>query len=182
MPSAITGNVLGPASSSSAGLVTTAAQTFAGKKTLDGGGLIKADSSGTTIPAGYVGYQVRARVASGSAITLTNNTYADVTSITLAVGTWDISFVCVFTGAVTGTQCLSFIGTATGNSSTGIVAGDNDAQMPTSPTANSNVSLSVPCYRVEITAGTPTYYLKALGLFSTGTLKAFGRISAVLVG
>lgn len=45
MPSAITGNVLGPASSSSAGLVTTAAQTFAGAKTFNSPPVIS-DASG----------------------------------------------------------------------------------------------------------------------------------------
>lgn len=49
------GNILGYASGTQPGLVSTVAQTFAGKKTLDGGALIKGDTSGNAIASGYVG-------------------------------------------------------------------------------------------------------------------------------
>lgn len=53
--STFTGSVAGYASGTQPGLVSTTAQTFAGKKTLDGGALIKGDTSGVAIAAGYVG-------------------------------------------------------------------------------------------------------------------------------
>jgi len=53
--SALTGNTSGLASATSPGLVGISTQTFAGKKTLDGGALIKGDTSGVAIAASYVG-------------------------------------------------------------------------------------------------------------------------------
>ena len=89
MPSAITGNVLGPASSSSAGLVTTAAQTFAGKKTLDGGAAIKGDTSGSAIAASYVG-QVYRTSAAGQSISSGGSTINLVTHA-VGAGVWLVS-------------------------------------------------------------------------------------------
>lgn len=43
------------ASATQSGLVNTSVQTFAGKKTFDGGAAIKGDTSGNAIAAGYVG-------------------------------------------------------------------------------------------------------------------------------
>ena len=53
--SAWSGNTAGLASAVSPGLVGTSTQTFAGKKTLDGGALIKGDTSGVAINSNYVG-------------------------------------------------------------------------------------------------------------------------------
>lgn len=53
--SVITQAVQGLATATSPGLVGTGAQTWAGKKTLDGGALIKGDTSGIAIATGYVG-------------------------------------------------------------------------------------------------------------------------------
>jgi hypothetical protein len=140
------------------------------------------NSAGVAPSVGYIGYQVRSAVAAASAITLTTNVNTDVTSIVLTPGVWDISLVCSFTGTVTGTQCQTFIGTASGNFTTGLVPGDNEVQSPTMPNSVTNVNYSVPSYRVTVVSGTTTYYLKAFGLFSSGTLKSFGRISATLIG
>ena len=64
--SAITGNTSGLASATSPGLVGITTQTFAGKKTLDGGALIKGDTSGVAIASSYVGQVFRTSVASQS--------------------------------------------------------------------------------------------------------------------
>lgn len=56
--SAWSGNTAGLASATSAGLVGTGAQTFAGKKTLDGGALIKGDTTGVAIGSTYVGAKI----------------------------------------------------------------------------------------------------------------------------
>lgn len=56
--SAITQQVQGLATTTSPGLVGTGAQTLAGKKTFDGGALIKGDTSGVAIASGYVGQKI----------------------------------------------------------------------------------------------------------------------------
>jgi len=64
--SALTGNTSGLASATSPGLVGITTQTFAGKKTLDGGALIKGDTSGVAIASSYVGQVFRTSATSQS--------------------------------------------------------------------------------------------------------------------
>jgi len=184
--SAWSGNTAGLASATSAGLVGTGAQTFAGKKTLDGGGLIKADSAGTTIPSGYIGYQVRGFTSNSSTVSLTTSTWTDIISggITLGVGTWDINAIGGFASlpSVTGTRVIVGIGTVSGNSATGITYGDSRVELPLLPSTTSDVLLTIPQYRVIVTSGTQAFYLKGYAVFSVGSIGAYGRISAVLVG
>lgn len=56
-------NLAIPATPTQAGTVTTVAQTFAGKKTFDGGAAIKGDTSGAAIASGFVGETVYATLA-----------------------------------------------------------------------------------------------------------------------
>lgn len=85
--SAISFNTSGLATDTSPGLVGTGAQTFAGKKTLDGGALIKGDTSGVAIATGYVGQATAVSTASnvnwGSSGVTT-----DVVSLSLTSGIW----------------------------------------------------------------------------------------------
>lgn len=133
--------------------------------------------------AGFVGEYVSSSVVAGSAVTLTNGQYADVTSITLSAGDWviDAGVELIATVAVTGTQFLAGVGTATGNNGAGLLGGDTAGQIPTAPTAASDTSVPIPSGIRKKLTGSTTYYLKAYGAFTVGTLKAFGRISATRV-
>lgn len=116
--SAITFNTAGLASATSPGLVGTGAQTFAGKKTLDGGALIKGDTSGVAIASGYVGERIT--TASTIVTTLATTSWSDVTNatITLTPGVWEIKAQGVFnygTGAASGNSGYTQI-TITDNS------------------------------------------------------------------
>lgn len=89
MPSsALSGNIQGLASASSPGIVGTGAQTFGGKKTLDGGALIKGDTSGVAIAAGYVGQQQRVAFSNVVATTGSSN----IASISLSAGIYYLRF------------------------------------------------------------------------------------------
>lgn len=99
MPSALSGNVQGLASATSPGLVSTAAQTFAGKKTLDGGAAIKGDTSGSIISTSYVGEFLGSQSAgtNGSAYyvnstTAVTATAASICSTTVNKGIYYASF------------------------------------------------------------------------------------------
>lgn len=99
MPSALTGNTSGLATAVSPGLVGTGTQTFAGKKTLDGGALIKGDTSGVAIPSGYLGYFVRATSSSffTQASPGSGSFYA-VPNLSLSLpfgGNWLVGYSCV---------------------------------------------------------------------------------------
>lgn len=88
--SAITFNTSGLASATSPGLVGTGAQTFAGKKTLDGGALIKGDTSGVAIGSGYVG-QIVSGLSDAPTSVSGSNTDKLVTTLPLTAGQWLIT-------------------------------------------------------------------------------------------
>lgn len=138
------------------------------------------DLTGTPPPVSYRGQQISSVIASGSAITLSNGTPQNITSINLTAGVWDVSALAMFNGALTGTQLALGIGTTT-NSLTGVNFGDNGTATPTMPTASSVQNLSIPQYRVVISS-TTTYYLVASAAFTVGTCTTYGRLSAVRVG
>lgn len=140
---------------------------------------MKGNNTNTAPPAGYIGEQIRATVSLASAITLTNVTAANVTSISLTAGIWDVSGIVMFPGAaITGTQFSASINTTSATLGT---AGDNFVQTPTPPTSSSDQTLTIPSYRLTL-GSTTTVYLIAMGAFSVGTLKAYGRISGTRVG
>lgn len=136
------------------------------------------DTSGTAVPAGYLGEQIRSQTTVSNS--LVNNTPETIVSITLTPGTWDLSAVAEFDGSPTGTQVVAGIGT-TNNSLAGQVQGDNQVSLPLMPTASSDVSISIPQFRVNVATST-VYYLVVRALFSAGSIGAFGRLSAVRVG
>jgi hypothetical protein len=136
------------------------------------GGVFQAPS------AGFIGEQIRSY--NGSGTSLTTATAAQVTSINLTAGVWDISVIgqCNFTGA--STQFIVGIST----SSTSFVpnnGADNVATDATSTAINTS-TLYVPAYRVITTASSTTYSLVEKATFTTGTATGFGRISATRVG
>jgi hypothetical protein len=138
---------------------------------------IKGTSGTGNAPAGYIGEHVKSTVLVASSVTLTNNTYADITSITLTAGDWDVTGVVAFqAAAITGTQVQGGIGTLSGNA-TNSVRGSTQFDTATVPTSVTDICHSISPFRAEL-SGSTTYYLKAYGLFSAGTLKAFGRITA----
>ena len=101
--SALSGNIQGLASASSPGVVGTGAQTFAGKKTLDGGALIKGDTSGVAIAAGYVGESWE--IAGGSPAL--NTSVINLVSQAVSAGTY---LVTAQAQILTGTSSLSYLG------------------------------------------------------------------------
>lgn len=127
--------------------------------------------------AGYIGEVLRGNVATGSAVTLTTATYADVTSIALTAGDWEVMGAIGFNGTITGTLFLGFYGTATGNSNTGLDLSETAVQNTLAPTAVTDIVDALPVFRVNISA-TTTYYLKAYAVFTVGTCKAYGTIRA----
>lgn len=79
-------NLSVPATTTQAGTVSTVAQTFAGKKTFDGGAAIKGDTTGSAIAAGYVGEVLSSRLSVTT--NATKAVYNDVRSVELTAGIW----------------------------------------------------------------------------------------------
>lgn len=123
---------------------------------------------------GYLGQQIRGL---GTAVSISNNTGANVTSVDLTPGVWDVSANYYFTSTLTATAIAMGISTSSA-SIAGLVYGDNGSQV--SNIAASNWCLSVPSFRVTITANTTYFLVQSATL--TGTATATGRLSATRVG
>lgn len=131
--------------------------------------------SGTTVSAGFIGEQIVDRQTVGTS--LTDATTANLASISLTSGIWDVSTVSQanFTGIAT----LYTAGISATNNTFDLQG--TDAYSSHSAFTGSSVSINIPSFRIALTT-TTTYYLNAQGSFSTGTGTAFGRISATRVG
>ncbi len=137
--------------------------------------LIRGTTTNDNAPAGYVGECIESIV---SAVAFpTTAQYKDVTSISLTAGDWDVTLLAFFQlSAGTCSQVIAGIGTATGNSSTGLVDGDTSLSMQGPVNAVNNVSISVASKRISL-ASTTTYYAKGFASHAgTGTIN--GRITA----
>ena len=129
---------------------------------------------GSTATAGRIGEVISATVASGSAVAMTSGQSKDFISITLTAGDWDINAVGILTGVGLGAIYSSyiFIGTASGNNTTGQDAAANTFNFALGLGADTSGTIS---WNVNITS-TTTYYLKAF--VDAAAISAFGTIRA----
>ncbi len=138
------------------------------------GGVTQAPSSG------FLGEQIRAAIPAIGGVTLSTGVAANVANISLTPGIWDVSCIGAFTGTLTVPTAQSSVGIGIASATFG-AGGDSFVQAPLSSTATSDLMLSVPSFRLTLTA-TTTIYLVVQTFFSAGTAKAYGRISATRVG
>lgn len=163
--SASSGNILGYASGTQPGLVSTTAQTFAGKKTLDGGALIAGDTSGNAISSGYVG-----QFGDGIESTLTSfastGAWKQVFAVTLGAGIYDLqAFAFLDLNGATVTGFALCINTTTA-SATGLTfpryysIGSNTQNSETYTSRNIAISASTTYYinvQADYTVATPRF-------------------------
>ena len=162
------------------GIATTilASISSAGALTLTQG-IVGTTAAGNAV-AGQVGEYISSNVLVGSAVSLTNNTAANVTSISLTAGDWNVS----------GSVCYTAPGTTNLNYGT-VWISQTSATLPTMPNSNgagtymwadatgvdSNVTAVTGLFRVNVST-TTTVYLSTRANFTTSTLSAFGFIGA----
>lgn len=151
-----------------------------GAATQDRLGLVKAGqvpgtNTNDSAVAGYVGQYVETVTSAYSTFPATG-VYGDAGSITLTAGDWDVNILHqVNLNGATMTNWVAGIGTASGNSAAGLIAGNYIEG--TSPTSASDITGSVPPYRISISA-TTTYYYKIRCTYSAGTPRWIGKMSA----
>jgi hypothetical protein len=143
-----------------------------------GGVDIKGTNTNDSAAAGDVGEYVESIVTVGSAISLTSTVAANVTSISLTAGDWDVTGVTAFNPAGTTSITISrgSISTtsATIDTSPGRLAGHaSEAQVP----AGNASFYPLPVARLSLSTAT-TVYLVATSTFTVSTLSAYGIISA----
>jgi hypothetical protein len=128
---------------------------------------------------GQVGEYVTASVALGSAVALTTATPANVTSISLTAGDWDVSCQAAFNPAGTTniTQLIAGISTVSATIQT-VASGGGQHQYPSAGTVLPNIITvgNIPT-RLSLAATTTVYFVVS-GSFTVSTLSAFGIIRA----
>lgn len=139
---------------------------------------VNGTTAGGNAASGILGEYISSNVAVGSAIALTTGTAADVTSISLTAGDWDVCGNVGFSaGASTTIAALSgWIGTTSASTPTAPNSGAEATLTGTLTTGGSNI-LPVGCRRVNVSI-TTTVYLSASSTFGTSTMAAYGFIAA----
>lgn len=138
-------------------------------------GVIDASSSG----AGNVGEVVSSLVASGSAVSLTTATPANITSISLTAGDWDVQANVNVLGASTTTAAaaLQQVGISTTSATLPTDGSQVIVAVPVATTTSFNTGASIPRVRINVSI-TTTVYLVAEATFTAGTVTAYGGITA----
>lgn len=173
---AITTANSGVLSTSSSGVPTIDTTNFA---VLTTGLQLKGNNTNTAPPAGFIGQQIISVIGSGSAVTLSNSVAANIASISVTAGVWDIvGYINYANAAITGTSVTISLNTTSATLGT---LGDTRLDFPAVPIAASNLGLTLPPWR-RLFSTTTTVYLVAYAAFTAGTLQAYGKISAVRVG
>ncbi len=140
---------------------------------LDGGILGTATNDNAT--AGNTGEYVSSLIASGSAVSLTTATAANVTSISLTAGDWDVTGTVSFTET---TATVSARSAGLSSTSATIPTDGSEAFCGVQSTVTSETnSIALVRKRFSLSA-TTTIYLVGSATFSAGTCAGFGNITA----
>lgn len=157
-----------------------AAATTAGDALSWGGAGVVGGLVGTTTndnaATGYLGEYVTSTVIAGGAVSLTTGVAANITSVSLTAGDWDLSGNVVIIDSGTGTLFTQVFGWINGASATA----------PTLPAAaflqnmagiDATFSFPVGTVRVQLTT-TTTVFLSCRAGFSVSTAAAYGVLNA----
>lgn len=117
--------------------------------------------------------QVQDIVTSGSPVSVSNGTPANIASVDLEAGTWDIYFLLGVQGILEGTTMSGSISEASATNGT---LGDNMIQVGLLNLSSSQMLL-VPSYRITTTELTTVYGVAEVN-FTLGTPSCFGKLVA----
>lgn len=175
--------------SASTGIIQVSSGTFSASNSLPASLTIATPNitgvtNGGDATAGSIGEYVASSVASGSAVSLSNATPVNVTTISLTAGDWDVTGSVIFTGAG-GTQTQEMIGginTTTATLPTNSTTNPGSANMIAytsnwNPLGFHNPNITLGTTRISIST-TTTVYLVAQAAFTPGSLSAYGMIRA----
>lgn len=138
---------------------------------------IKGTTTNDDAAAGNVGEYISSYAGGAGTNFPTSSQWGDLTSISLTAGDWSVDCnIDVLANGATATNESFGISTTSGNSATGLNSGDNQSSTPLA-TVTFDGSGVIPAFRMSLSA-TTTVYFKYLAVYSAGTPKARGRISA----
>jgi hypothetical protein len=159
------------------GTVTAAALQTTGLLTVSSLNGIAGTPTNNNANAGSVGEYVSSTVAQGSAVSLTNGTPANVTSISLTAGDWDVWGTVAYSPGGTTVTTNIISGISTTSATLPAVASGAYAYIPVTFSTGSAPIIPVGTTRISI-ASTTTVYLVAQSAFTTSTNAAYGGIYA----
>lgn len=144
----------------------------------NGGIPVQGTNTNDSAAAGYVGEVISSSVAVGSAVSLTTSTSANVTSISLTAGDWDVWGNVWFNPAGT-TTIAAVQGAISTTSATMPTAPGNGADTILQASFATGAAQGIPVGQRTISlSGTTTVYLVALSSFGVSTMGAYGSIYA----
>ena len=126
--------------------------------------------------AGSIGEYISSTVAS-TGVSLTTTVFANITSISLTAGDWDVSGVVAITNP--GTTTFSYInyGTSTTSATAGTLGQMGGLTTPSTIAAAIDFTTPIPETRLSL-ASTTTVYLVTRASFAVSTASAYGVIRA----
>lgn len=137
---------------------------------------VQGTNTNNNAATGFIGEYVTASVASASPVSLSSTVPANVTSISLTAGDWDVSGSVGFKPDPT-TAIVFMLGGVSTTSATNPDEGNRVLVSFKGNASDFNIENAIPTVRVSI-AATTTVYLVADAYFGASTMGAFGRISA----
>jgi hypothetical protein len=175
-----TGNLVYSASPTFTGTLAASAITASSTITPSQTNGIVGTTTNNDANAGSVGEYISASVSSGSPTSVSNNSQANLISISLTAGDWDVSSVVTYNGGATTLVTYLIAGISATSNTIGAIGtfGRTDTAFPsTALFANNYYSVLSGPARVSI-ASTTTYYLITYAGFSTSTANACGLLVA----
>lgn len=154
---------------SSSSIINTTTQTLG----VFYGGSYKGRATSTVPPVGMIGERIS---ATGTSVAISTGATPNICSIALTPGIWDITAILSIAGATTGTNSACSI-----SATSATLSGSTGNDIVTDTFVRSAYAMSVPAFRVSLSAASTTYYLVGYCLYTVGSATGTGRISAVRV-
>lgn len=167
-------------------VLTAGTQSIAGTATFSGQLIGKGTATNDSAAAGYIGEILSASTLRSAPVSLTSTVTANVTSVSLSAGDWDVESIVGFNpGATTSVTRLDAAvattsATLPGTDTIAVPDANGQVRVVFSSAANvlgSDFILDINRSRVSV-SGTTTIYIVANGTFSISTLAAYGSITA----
>jgi hypothetical protein len=161
------------------GSVLVIADTTGDLSRSGGGGIdVQGTNTNDAAAAGEKGELISSTLASGSAISLTTQVAANITSISLTAGDWDVSSVFYMRPAATTTVVGQISSISTTSATADFTEGRfNHMRWASFAPGNNTMTNVLPPVRLSL-ASTTTVYLVGYADFGTSTMTAFGTIRA----
>lgn len=151
-----------------------------GPSFLKGKVIAQGTSTNDTAPSGIIGETLTSSTALSSAVSLTTATAADITSLSLTAGDWDVFIQAGFSGGGTTTILKYALSTTTAT-----LPGSDTTAVPTSnqvqgiaPINIAGANYTTLIYCPVSLATTTTVYLVEEATFGAGSCSGFGSIIA----